>query len=118
MLIRYIRANQGHSIPVELDLKELTDPDLIAYHGTTNEAWNIIQYEGLNKMGRQHIHLAKGLPGEVKSGMRHDSEVIIQINVADAMKAGIRFFESDNGVILSEGINGVIPPQLLKKIDR
>lgn len=67
-------------------------------------------------MGRQHIHMAKG--GEVISGMRHNSEVVIQVNVMDAIKAGIRFFESDNGVILSEGIDGsgVIPALFLKKI--
>jgi 2'-phosphotransferase len=69
-------------------------------------------------MGRQHIHMAKGLPGEVISGMRQNSEVVIQINVTDAIKAGIRFFESDNGVILSDGIDGggVIPAQFLKRI--
>lgn len=79
----------------------------------------IIQHEGLNKMGRQHIHMAKGLPGEVISGMRYNSEVVIQVNVADAIKAGIRFFESDNGVILSDGIDssGVIPAQFLKKVN-
>lgn len=51
------------------------------------------------------------------SKIRNNSEVIIEVNFAEAMRAGVRFFESENGVILSEGVNGIIPPHCLKKIN-
>lgn len=51
----YLRAKQGHSIPVELGLKRITDPKTIAYHGTTREAWHLIEHAGLSKMKRQVI---------------------------------------------------------------
>lgn len=67
-------------------------------------------------MNRQHIHCAKGMPGEVISGMRESSKVVIEIDVAKAMKDGIKFFESENGVILSAGIDGIIAPQYFKNV--
>jgi 2'-phosphotransferase len=67
-------------------------------------------------MNHQHIHFAKGMPGEVVSGMRDSSKVIIEIDVAKAMQDGIRFFESENGVILSDGIDGVILPVYFKNV--
>lgn len=114
----YIRANQGHSIPVdELELKQVTDPDTVAMHGTTKSAWVAIQKSGLSRMQRNHIHFASGMPGEVISGMRGTSKVVIVIDVAGAMAAGIRFFESDNGVILSPGDErGIIEPKYFKEV--
>ncbi len=111
------RARQGHSIPVDVGLKEITDPTTRAWHGTTRNAWNLIEESGgLNRMGRQHIHMAKGMPGEVVSGMRETSKVIVEIDCELAMKDGIKFFESENGVILSDGIDGVISKKYFKNV--
>ena len=70
--------------------------------------------QGLSRMGRHHVHLVKELPGEkgVISGMRRNAEVFIWVNVHEAIKGGLTFYESANGVILCGGQNGdgIIPP--------
>jgi 2'-phosphotransferase len=70
-------------------------------------------------MKRNHIHFAKGLPGDsgVISGMRQNAEVRIYIDVAKAMNAGYEFFESSNGVILCPGDeNGTLPSKFFNKV--
>lgn len=105
-----IRANQGHSVQVEdLELKPVLSgsPDCPseAIHGSYLRNWNSIQKYGLSRMKRTHIHLAGGLPGEegVISGMRKDCDLAIFIDVNKALADGIRFFWSDNGVLLTTG---------------
>lgn len=112
----YIRANQGHSMEgIEIEMETITDSTEYptAVHGTYYKAWNMIKDTGLNKMARQHIHFAKGLPGEsgVISGMRGNCQVLIYVDIAKMLNDGIKIYCSDNGVILSEGINGVIAPE-------
>jgi 2'-phosphotransferase len=90
----YIRANQGHSIDVkDLELKKITDPSAypVVVHGTYNAHWPKIKATGLNKMGRNHIHLASGLFGDenVKSGMRATAEVYIYVDIAKAIAGSI-----------------------------
>ena len=113
--VKFIRANQGHTLKdVEsTDLKVIEHfedgPAGKIIHGTTQQAWQSIKTTGLNKMKRNHIHMARGNFGEAKSGARSSSDVIITINGNQALKDGIKFFESDNGVILSPGNdNGTI----------
>jgi 2'-phosphotransferase len=115
-----IRASQGHTMkginpdfdPVNLDQTPL------GLHGTYHEAWKIIKAEGLHKMDRNHIHMARDMPGEsgVISGMRANCEVLIWIDLVKASAEGIRFMASANGVILTEGIDGVIPPKYFSKV--
>jgi 2'-phosphotransferase len=71
-------------------------------------------------MTRNHIHFAPGFPKEegVISGFRGSCDVIIQIDMASAMKEGIEFFISSNNVILTEGIDGVLPPKFFLKVLR
>ena len=119
-----IRANQGHSIEtVEVELRKITDPNEITHeviHGTYRKRWTeIIRSGGLNKMKRNHIHFAKGLPGDsgVISGMQQNAKVRIYIDVIEAMKEGFEFYESSNGVILCPGdINGTLPSKFFKKV--
>ena len=119
-----IRANQGHSIEtVEVELRKITDPNEITHdviHGTYKKCWpEIMKSGGLNKMKRNHIHFAKGLPGDsgVISGMRQNAEVRIYIDVREAMNEGFEFFESSNGVILCPGDkNGILPVKFFKKV--
>jgi 2'-phosphotransferase len=122
-----IRANQGHSIKVEEQglLEPITlDSELpsTVVHGTTHKAWPfILSTGGLKKMTRNHVHFASGLPagfqslegdgdGETQankepviSGMRNSSGILIFIDLEKALKAGLKFWKSANGVILSEG---------------
>ncbi|XP_029142001.1 tRNA 2'-phosphotransferase 1, partial [Protobothrops mucrosquamatus] len=100
----------------ELDLtllQTLQDfPEIVA-HGTLLRHWPAIRQHGLSRMGRTHIHLAPGLPGEgaVLSGMRNSSEVAIIIDIPKALADGISFFRSANGVILTAGnADGLLLP--------
>ena len=63
-------------------------------------------------MKRNHIHFAVGLPGDnqIISGARHNCEVFIFIDIENAMNDGIKFFVSENNVVLSAGLNGFISP--------
>ncbi|XP_048368087.1 tRNA 2'-phosphotransferase 1 [Sphaerodactylus townsendi] len=117
-----IRANQGHSLQVsELELIPLLDPadfpETVA-HGTYLRHWPTIRCQGLSRMGRTHIHLAPGLPGDgaVLSGMRNNCEVAITIDVVKALADGIPFYRSANGVILTPGDdNGLLVPRYFRE---
>ena len=115
-----IRARQGHSIASVADeelLEQIKSSDdiLRCFHGTYLDAVDSIKHTGLNRMKRNHIHMTTGLPeeGSVISGMRSSCEVVVEVDIQSAMAAGIIFYRSGNNVILSQGINGVIPPQFL-----
>ena len=122
-----IRANQGHSIPgidanallQPLDAEELAAIPTIV-HGTYEDVWNVIRREGLSKMGRNHIHCASGLLGEdgVISGMRKSSQIYIYINPVKCAEDGVTFFRSDNGVLLTAGVNdeGVLPASYISHV--
>ncbi|PRP83810.1 tRNA 2'-phosphotransferase 1-like [Planoprotostelium fungivorum] len=121
--VSWIRANQGHSLKIEsLATKKITKENVTEYpivvHGTYKKFWPSIKREGLRKMGRNHVHFAKGLLGEesVISGFRSSSEVLIFLDLAQAVDDGIVFEESANGVVLSEGVNGIIAPKYFKKV--
>lgn len=120
----FIRANQGHTVAgikddallVPLDAAAaatLGDGRGLAVHGTYHAAWGaIVASGGLKRMTRHHIHLASGLPGDsgVISGMRKSCEVLIWVDVAAAVAAGIPFYTSQNNVILTPGnSDGVLP---------
>ena len=101
-----IRASQGHTINTldEESLYEtITDPAQLplVIHGTDKKAWGFIKSQGLNRMARTHIHFAIGYPGDnqVISGMRGACDVIIEVDAAKAMAAGIEFQMSQNGVL-------------------
>ena len=110
----FIRANQGHTI-TGIDADQLLtrlDDDAIralggrAVHGTNHAAWRgIVASGGLSPMARHHVHLAAGLPGEggVISGMRASADVHVWVDLRSAAAAGIPFFRSANGVILTPG---------------
>ena len=103
-----IRANQGHSkcnISNSWLLTRITEPLPECFHGTTLEAWNLIRESGLSRMGRQHIHMSTGIPGDkqVISGMRNTSQIVISVDMTKAIRDGIPFYRSSNGVILSPG---------------
>ncbi|KAI0299153.1 phosphotransferase KptA/Tpt1 [Russula brevipes] len=94
------------AMSVELDLKPiLSAADIpVAVHGTNKTAWESICVQGLSRRTRNHIHLAQGVPEDgVISGMRKSAQVLIYIDVQKALDAGITFFLSENGVVLTAG---------------
>lgn len=117
----WIRANQGHSIKgIEIEMQEITDPSqvIMAVHGTSKKAWEIIRMDGLSRMNRQHIHFAQGVPKSgVISGMRDTSQILIYLDIEAALKYGIKLLLSANDVVLSPGdANGYIPPCFFKDV--
>jgi 2'-phosphotransferase len=118
----WIRANQGHSLACVVSeklLQEITDPDMlpVCIHGTYEAAWESIRRDALDRMSRNSIQMAVGLPEdkEVKSGVRESAQVLIYIDVRQAMAQGIRFFRSANNVICSPG---PIPPSCFAHVTR
>lgn len=115
-----IRAVQGHTVEVDVGLIPLTSETLpeVIVHGTYRQAWDEIKISGLNKMKRQHIHMASGLPkdSEVISGMRNSSQVYIYIDGIRLLKDGIPLFIAKNGAILSPGRYGVIEASYFSRV--
>ncbi|CBZ53189.1 tRNA splicing 2' phosphotransferase 1, related [Neospora caninum Liverpool] len=117
-----LRATQGHTIrevSSDLLLRRIHDAAELrkCVHGTFMKNWLAIRTLGLSRMHRNHIHFAPGLPSEcgVVSGMRRSSDVAIYVNVALAMKEGVKFYVSNNNVILTEGIRGKLAPRYFKR---
>lgn len=121
-----IRATQGHTMKKVKDeelLRRVENPEEfpICVHGTCLLNWHLIKESGgLSRTSRNHIHFAPRPPGhgEVISGMREDCDVAVYVNLASAHAAGIAFFVSDNGVILSPGDGtGIIPLQHIQRVE-
>ena len=105
----YIRANQGHSIKVDLGLAPTSPPDLL-FHGTATRFWETIQGQGLKKMNRHHVHLSKDEDTAAKVGSRHGKLKILIIDSLAMSKAGHVFYVSENGVWLTDHV----PPEFIK----
>ena len=95
-----IRASQGHSVTVDLDLKEV-EPPKILYHGTVARFLDEIKNEGLVAKNRLHVHLSADKETAEKVGKRRGKPVILEINALEMSKNGIKFYLSDNGVWLT-----------------
>ena len=98
-----IRANQGHSIPIDLQLPPQTPPEIL-YHGTAEPAVSAILAEGLKKMARHHVHLS-ATPDTAKTvGSRHGRPVIFQVAATTMYNDSFTFHCSDNGVWLTDHV--------------
>lgn len=100
---RRIRANQGHSIEIELGLQPRMPPALL-YHGTATRFVEAIRREGLAKRSRQHVHLSADADTATAVGARHGKPVVLIVRAADMAGAGYAFFRSDNGVWLTDAV--------------
>lgn len=99
-----IRARQGHSINVDVELKEEMPPDVL-YHGTSSKFLESIYKQGILKGVRQHVHLSSDIETAKKVGSRHGNPVVLFIDTKKMKEDGIKFFKSNNGVWLTEYIN-------------
>jgi len=103
-----IRANQGHSISVDLGLTPETPPDIL-YHGTVDRFLSSILSRGLEKGSRHHVHLSPDIDTATRVGSRRGQPVILKIDAASMHSAGFHFFCSANSVWLTEHV----PPQYI-----
>lgn len=106
----HIRANQGHSIPVDLGLQPIPPPETL-FHGTAAHFLESIRKSGLHPRNRQHVHLSPDRHTAVKVGRRHGKPVVLTIDAQAMYQAGHRFFLSENGVWLTERV----PAEFLKE---
>ena len=100
-----IRARQGHSIPVDVELKEATPPDVL-YHGTKEHLFfGPIMKDGLKPMKRLYVHLSKDVETATKVGNRRKGNLyIIKIDAKQMTEDGCKFWLSNNGVWLTEKV--------------
>lgn len=95
-----IRANQGHSVPVDLRLTPQVPPAVL-FHGTTAHALPAILAEGLTPRGRHHVHLSADVATARAVGSRRGTPVVLTVDVASMHGAGAVFYRADNGVWLT-----------------
>ena len=98
-----IRASQGHSIEVDVQLAQKTPPSILL-HGTVEKFLDAIRESGLKKMSRQHVHLSADMETASKVGSRRGKPVILQIDAANMEKNGHVFYLSANGVWLTDHV--------------
>ena len=106
-----IRANQGHSIPVDVELEE-KEPPMVLYHGTGEKYVESIDQIGLVPKSRLYVHLSADIQTALKVGQRHGRPIVYRIDAEKMYKDGIRFFLSKNGVWLTDSV----PVQYLEKL--
>lgn len=95
-----IRASQGHSLEVDLNLQPLIPPEIL-YHGTATRFLDSIIATGLQPQNRQHVHLSADQQTAVSVGQRHGKPVVLRVAAGNMHGDGHIFFRSDNGVWLT-----------------
>ena len=106
-----IRANQGHSVEINLQLEPVIPPNVL-YHGTGKKSVDAIMKTGISKMSRHHVHLSSNIDTAKSVGMRHGKPVIFTINTQQMLEDGYIFYCSANGVWLVDHV----PHQYLQLI--
>lgn len=108
-----IRANQGHSIQVDVELAE-TDPPDVLYHGTATRFLGSIlnKREGLKPKSRLYVHLSGDYQMAVKVGQRHGVPAVLKVDARQMARDGYVFYLSENGVWLVKEV----PAKYLEKI--
>lgn len=99
-----IRARQGHSVPVDVELTVTIPPDTL-YHGTAEATLNVIMANGIQKMSRLYVHLSPTKEIATNVGKRHGKPVVLEIDAKAMWTDGCRFYLSRNGVWLTEFVD-------------
>jgi len=108
-----IRANQGHSIPVDVELPEVQPPEYL-YHGTAEKYRPSIEAQGLLPQSRLYVHLTDNYGTAVKVGQRHGKVVVYQVASQAMQQDGYKFYRSVNGVWLTKAV----PAQYLTNLNQ
>jgi putative RNA 2'-phosphotransferase len=98
-----IRANQGHSVDVQLGLEPVTPPDVL-FHGTADRFADAIRRDGLRPMSRQQVHLSPDESTALTVGKRHGRPIIFRIAAGKMARRGHTFYRSANGVWLTDAV--------------
>jgi putative RNA 2'-phosphotransferase len=106
-----IRANQGHSVEINLAYTPKQPPRLL-YHGTGEKYVAAILNSGLVKKDRHHVHLSKDIETALNVGQRHGKPVVFEVLAEEMFQNGFEFFLSDNGVWLTDNV----PVQYLRQL--
>ena len=96
-----IRANQGHSINVDLELSPIKPPDIL-FHGTCTKVKELILKDGIKHMSRRYVHLSKDIDTATKVGKRHGELLIFSIDSKSMYNDGYKFYLSKNNVWLTD----------------
>ena len=107
-----IRANQGHSIPVNLGLVTVEPPEFL-YHGTVERFLPSIRQAGLVRGKRHHVHLSGDVETARRVGGRRGRPVVLVIEAGRMFHDGYPFYRSENGVWLAESV----PPRYLRILE-
>ena len=100
---RLIRANQGHSVEVELGYEPLQPPPFL-YHGTASRFLKSIKEQGLSRGRRHHVHLSEQPETATEVGRRYGRPVVLRVASGEMHREGHGFFRSANGVWLTEHV--------------
>ena len=106
-----IRANQGHSIQVDVELEEIKPPEIL-WHGTGEKFTSSIDEQGLIPKSRLYVHLSKDEETAFKVGTRHGKPVLYIVKAEEMFKYGYKFYLSKNGVWLTKEV----PVKYLEKL--
>lgn len=98
-----IRANQGHSIPVDVEL-ETAEPPEILWHGTGEKYVSSIEKTGLLPKSRLYVHISGDMETAYKVGQRHGKAVVYRVLAGKMTKDGYTFYRSKNGVWLTKEV--------------
>ncbi len=98
-----IRANQGHSLTLDLQLEALEPPEQL-YHGTATRFLDSILEQGLLKGERHHVHLSLQKETAQQVGGRHGKPVVLKIDSGEMHKKGYVFYRSENMVWLTDQV--------------
>lgn len=99
--MQYLRARQGHSIHVDVELEECVPPPIL-FHGTAEHFVNTILKEGLKSQNRLHVHLSSTIETAINVGKRHGAPVVLKVNTQKMSQNGVKFYLSRNGVWLAD----------------
>ncbi|GFZ30233.1 putative RNA 2'-phosphotransferase [Clostridium zeae] len=98
-----VRANQGHSIDVDVELAESIPPKHL-YHGTSRRFIDSIMDLGIQKQSRQYVHLSMDFDTARSVGERHGKVIVLKINSITMFNNGHKFYLSKNGVWLTDSV--------------
>lgn len=98
-----IRANQGHSVKVELGYQPQQPPEIL-YHGTGEKFVASILETGLDKRSRHHVHLSKDIETAKAVGQRHGRPHVFEVLAGEMYRDGYVFYVSENGVWLTDAV--------------
>lgn len=106
-----IRANQGHSLSVDVELIRQMPPEIL-YHGTASRFLPSIQQQGITRQSRQYVHLSAELNTAWSVGRRHGKPIVLVLNAAAMAQDDIPFYLSANHIWLCPSV----PWQYIREI--